>query len=575
MEEYITTKILLGGTEVFMVNPSVTVKKCTGDHTRLHIQGMVKEASYQLLAGLSSMASLKVQLDGREGYLFSGVVTYTDVQVIMSEGKQYQELSLEAMSETCLMDRNKKNVSFQKKSASYKEILDFAMKEYAGSNYILSAEADGKSIDRFVVQYHETDWEFLSRLASFLRLPLVASHNTAGVKFTMGVVWKNNTYTIPPEDECQVETIFDSLAGKEKPTNSAPSQKQYLRWKVEDVQAPYFDPGDCVSYQGVLCYIKEAQISIKDHYMTQTCLMCSKECFTVPEIENQHLTGLSLPGSVKEVKSNQLKIKLDIDAWPEQDCWFVYSTFYSTFYCMPEKEDRINLYFPNHTEGNSFVLNSVRKSPQEAVAAMSSRNQTGENGVENGGSSGSGSSSGQAKEPVQVDISPYLNMLASPQYGKLINVNADFAAPSAAPSSGGSQQTPGSSGMTSGGSGGSAAAGGTGGAKQDYDFQTMAENENIKVLCTKGGRMVILDDATGSVSVLCDNGTFIGLAKQGISIVTDQNITFQAAKDIKLKAGTNIYISAETQIQVNCKESGMIITPESVMINGTDIKLNE
>jgi len=570
MQEYVTAKILLNEKEIIMVNPTVQMRKNIGEHTKVQVRGIVKAESYPILEAVNTMADIRIQVGNGEGNLFAGVVTYMDIQIRISEGKQYQELFMEAMSGTYLLDREKKCFSFQRKSAGYREVLDFVLKDYPDTNYLFSKEASGKNIDCFVVQYKETDWEFLARLASFLHLPLVACHNKKGIRFNFGTVWKNDTYVIPQEEEWQVEMIHDSLANAGKGC-------QYLKWNVENADAPIFEIGDCAVYQGTRFYVKESEIEIKDHVLKQSCCICSKQGFDVQEVENPLLTGLSLPGSVAEVKNNQLKIRLNIDAWAEQECWFVYSTFYSTFYCMPEKGDKINLYFPDHKEEHAFVLNSVRTSPQEAASEM-----TGSAG--NGGTyevrreSGSAvSSPKECQETKNIDVTPYLTMLAAPENGRMINVSAVFGGGSPGTNLGspiqgnslaGSSKTAGRTGL-----GGSA--GGKDAVGQNFDFQSLAENENIKVLCTKGGRMVVLDDESGSASIVCNDGTYITLTDMGITIETEQMILFRATEEMKLMAGSSLIVSAEDKIEINCQDSVLKMNPEMIKIQGTDIKINE
>lgn len=160
MQEYVTTKILLDDKEIIMVNPTVQIRKNAGEHTKVQVQGIVKAESYSILEAAGAMTGIRIQAGSGERDLFAGIVTYMDIRIRISEGKQYQELFIEAMSGTCLLDREKKSFSFQRKSAGYKEILDFVLKDYPDANYLFSGEASGKKIDCFVVQYKETDWEF-------------------------------------------------------------------------------------------------------------------------------------------------------------------------------------------------------------------------------------------------------------------------------------------------------------------------------------------------------------------------------------------------------------------------------
>lgn len=561
MKEQVNVKIRINSQEVFMVNPSVALTAETGSHTKVIVHGIVKEESHRIVAEAGPMTEIQIQTGENTDYFFWGVITYIDVQIRMSEGYRYQELCLEAMSATCRLDQKKEYGAFQKKGASYSEIFDIVLREYSEAGYIFSSELSGRQLDRLTVQYEETDWEFLSRIVSFLHLPLAADHKTGGIKFTAGVVWKTNVYEIPAAEEWQAEVIQDEY--------------RYLSWQSENPDTPIFEVGDCIRYRGNDYYVKRTEMEIKDNVLNQTCLLYTKEGFYVTEIENPFLTGLSLPGSVKEVKGNQLRITLDIDTMEESDCWYVYSTFYSTFYCMPEKGDRINLYFPDHIEDHAFVLNSVRSEPSETMIASSDgKGSISESGSDSGNSVLEVIAQTGQQAVKTIDVSPYLAMLAAPENGKLINVTATMREDSVNAAEGGQSRTDGGNG-NGGNASGTPTSGIAGAAQKSYDFQAMAQNENIKILCTKNGRMVILDDDSNSVSVVCSNGTYIALEESGISIVTDEKIVFQASKDIRLKAGAEMFLSAEESIQIKCKDTKIDVLPQKISIEGTDILLNE
>ena len=351
MGEPCTTKIYVNSEQIFIINPTISINKKIGNHTKVTIKGIVQSESHELAVSIESMAELEIWMEEKRAPLFCGLTTYVDVQVKKSGGEQYQELYLEAMSYTCLMDKKKKYAAFQKRNVPYEEILDIVLAGYEDVQYLFGSQMSKRTLDRFVVQYEETDWQFIARIASIVGVPLVVCHNLAGIRFTMGAFWGEDNYRIPKAEESAVEEIHGEFF--------------YIEWHTDNPAAPVFEVGDGITYLGFEGYVKEAELLIKDYILSQDCVICRKDQFYISEIQNPFITGLSLPGKVQAVKGNQLKVTLDIDAIKDTECWFVYSTFYSTFYCMPEEGDRINLYFPNHTEDDAFVLNSVRSAPGE------------------------------------------------------------------------------------------------------------------------------------------------------------------------------------------------------------------
>jgi len=77
---------------------------------------------------------------------------------------------------------------------------------------------------------------------------------------------------------------------------------------------------------------------------------------------------LSLEGKVLEVAKDHIKVHLAIDDKQDKGKahWFLYSTGYtaeghSGWYCMPEINDFVHIYFPSHREEEGIASTSIRK----------------------------------------------------------------------------------------------------------------------------------------------------------------------------------------------------------------------
>lgn len=546
--------ILINSRKIAVSNLTLCMEREAGKHTVVSIKGIVQSESHDLLAESYSAADIQVSMDGNAGIIFCGLVTYMDIQVLKSEEAQYQELSLKAMSYTCLLDQTKEYAAFQKKSAAYQEVFDNVVSNYPDVGYFLDDGMQNTTVGSFVVQYEETDWEFMTRLASRLNRMLKAYDTTPRINFTVGIFWGTDVYELSKEDEGQVDAVYDDGF--------------YLQCQISAQDAPIFEVGDCISYQQRKYYVRKSEFRLENQTLWQYCQICGKEAFLVSEAENPFLTGLSLPGKVTKVKGNQLMISLDIDKMKETECWFPYSTFYSTFYCMPEKGDRINLYFPDFIEDHAFVLNSIGATTNAGRTDGTSGNGDASAGTDGKTLQGSAGTNPQSEQIA--DITPYMTALVNTQYGKLIGIDATFADNDSADEA--SQVDSASKRGNAGASQGNF--GRNGNSNANFDFSLLAQNPNIKVLCSKDGRMVILDDEYGSVSIVCDNGTYISLSDNGINIVTDEKIEFSAEK-ILLRTDKSITMLADEEVTISCKESKFSMTPEQIEMLGNNIKINE
>ncbi|MNP76978.1 hypothetical protein D3C76_1743140 [compost metagenome] len=69
---------------------------------------------------------------------------------------------------------------------TYDQLLHSVLEDYPNSDY-LNYIAEGEELGGLTMQYRETDWEFVKRLASRFYVPLIANHTFKMPKFTLGM----------------------------------------------------------------------------------------------------------------------------------------------------------------------------------------------------------------------------------------------------------------------------------------------------------------------------------------------------------------------------------------------------
>ena len=157
MQENTRVNILLNNQQLVLVTPEVEIHKQLSEHTKLMLKGIVKAESYSILEQIDSETQICVQFGKEKQNWFIGVVTYVDNKIQIHEERSYQELYLEAMSGTCLLEQQRKTVSYQKKSMSYQELIHLVIQDSRNSSFLMAEEGKGQILNRFVVQYEETD----------------------------------------------------------------------------------------------------------------------------------------------------------------------------------------------------------------------------------------------------------------------------------------------------------------------------------------------------------------------------------------------------------------------------------
>ncbi len=157
-------------------------------------------------------------------------------------------------------------------------------------------------MERLIIQYQETDWIFLKRLMSRLNQPIILDNTSSKPQIYVGITGTGEICEIQPGEENQVQEQYYIEQGDEA------GHLEYI-WTTERNELKTRNVGDAVRYRGVIYYIKEAEILIRDSSVRHQYRFCMQSGFHVKEIYNSYMTGLSLPGSVE--KYPVIRFRLD------------------------------------------------------------------------------------------------------------------------------------------------------------------------------------------------------------------------------------------------------------------------
>lgn len=300
--------------------------------------------------------STVVTVSDQDGVIFSGLVQ--DIRASF-EGQVYY-LEVWAVSFSIRADTNVLSRSFQDPGMDYQQIAQMMGGEDALS---VSMEAASLPVNNILLQYQETNWEFLKRIASHNNAQLLPSVTEA--KFYFGIPKGNNKGSLLSYRFSVGKNLkrFRAYSGAGVGMSPADSM-EYIVTADDSV----LSIGDSVSYEGNTLIVKEARIHLKDAVLTCRYVLCTESGLKVPAAYNRHITGLTLPGQVLEVKDDTVKVLLCVDE--SQDTAtayaFPYITPYSAenhtgLYLMPEVDDVVNIHFPTEDESLGVALSSYRQ----------------------------------------------------------------------------------------------------------------------------------------------------------------------------------------------------------------------
>ncbi len=299
--------------------------------------------------------------------IFSGLIK----EMHVSEVNGYFELESELVSSTYLLDTQRKSRSFQQTGMTYEEIISKVLQETEGADFNMESGKE-KRIEIPIIQYKETDWEFLLRLASHCGTSLIPDPAALHPRFWFGPQRKNTGATFPEHDyTAAFDQKYYELGGK----GAGYEREDFSYYIVSDTRA--YDIGDRMRFKGQERMICDKTAEIKRGELIYTYKLGFPQLLDQKMRYNTQFNGLSLPGKVLRTERETLKLHLDIDK--EQDAETAYSYNWTPssgnlFYLMPEPGTRVSLYFGSEDETSGKVINCIRTNGGGQCPAMGDYN---------------------------------------------------------------------------------------------------------------------------------------------------------------------------------------------------------
>jgi hypothetical protein len=363
-EEYVYTygDIIVSPYKFEKINKFRLVQEIN-EHARFYISGILSEESTdEYVETASENQTISVALTNADQSIepfFNGIVTNISISV----KNNVRTLEIEALSYTYLMDTLKCSATFQNEQFTYTNVFNKINSKY-GSYSMVNNVTGSIKVNQLLVQYRETDWEFLKRLASHFNVGLVPACSLSGIKYSIG--WagggKGGNLT-----EFNYSIKKGLLEYKLKAYNEGYSLSDLDLISYEITTNKIMNLYDDVAFNGRKLMVYQCDIQMIKGALVNKCILRDEIGMKVEKLYNDGIVGVSLQGRVLDVQKDEVKVSLELDGSPTESegaKWFKYATVFSSpygtgWYCMPEVEDVVRLYFPDNVENHAYVLNSL------------------------------------------------------------------------------------------------------------------------------------------------------------------------------------------------------------------------
>lgn len=329
---------------------SCDILKTVNHHFEANISGYIEDSIETIMEIGNRTSSLIIfsEDDGERKSIFRGKIASLKIR---TEGN-LQMLTIAAKSNTCRLDEKSHIRTFQNSDATYRDIANFIVKK-TERTAVIYCTGKNEQMDGLTVQYDESDWAFLKRLAARLHTVLVPDCTNDTISFYFGIPNKAERVSVESED---FEVSVDCLCN-----HSGRSVAEYYLTSRE-----VWELCTHVKIQGQELLVYQIHGSLMGGELVWEYRLRRTEDFESEEPYNNSIIGASIFGRVSDTKTDMVKLQLECedDFSGKKGLWFPFATVYTSsdgngWYFMPEHGERVRLSFPDEKEKNAYVTSST------------------------------------------------------------------------------------------------------------------------------------------------------------------------------------------------------------------------
>ncbi|WP_253721212.1 phage late control D family protein [Brevibacillus brevis] len=344
----------------------------TGTHAKLTITGIVPEDKEDEIinrAGTHDSIELYKVEGGEKQPIFMGQLDHVEIKVV----RDIHYVTIKAVSHTYALDLSVKTRSFQQVNRLYRDVVDEIMSVYHGGDVIDQA-FDDRQQGKYIMQYEETDWTFLKRIASHVGAVLVPDLSAHKVRLWIGMPEGRKQIKLLEESPYEVNRAIAPYMKKAANGSSSVSEYQYTTYAFD--YDDLLQIGDEVQREGQTFVITKVTGKLEQGLLRWSYVCAVPEAVKQTKLYNKAIIGAAIDGKVIQIGRNQVKLHLNMDKKqePSKAQWFPYAAEGNQIlYLMPELGSKVKLYFPSADEDDGMVMNSVRHAPKGAAAEKQER----------------------------------------------------------------------------------------------------------------------------------------------------------------------------------------------------------
>ena len=321
----------------------VKIVQSINEHGNLYIKVLINEGRITEYINRNYIDDKIIIFNSHNNKIFVGKTS--NIHMIYENG--YHSMEISCVSYTKVFDIKKNSRTFCDLDLSYKDVISETLSSYSKKSFIDNI-SDGKKIEDFILQYEETDWQFLKRIATHFNSVLLSdcTEDYGRIYFGLPEIKNGNVLNCDSYEIVKDITHFNKNEALYLEENDL---LEYTKWKV--VSDKEFKLGEQIIFNNVKCIICKVEIEVYKELLRTVYTIGRIKGIRTPYTTNDKIFGMSIPATVKDVKGNIMAVHFEIDPVYKScsnERYFTYAIESSAWYCMPEKESKVHIYFPTN-----------------------------------------------------------------------------------------------------------------------------------------------------------------------------------------------------------------------------------
>ena len=197
--------------------------------------------------------------------------------------------------------------SFLNLDATYEQVMQKVLEDQERAQ-IKDCLTNGRVIPDFLLQYEESDWDFLIRLASQFQSFLVPDCSADHGRAYFGIPPYEDDFNFSEEE---YETIKDVETYHKVNTDGELLPQEIIKWNVKTGHS--FRLAQRGTFRGLRCMVTAIRYRVIAGELCRYYELSREQGVRCTRMKNGHINGMSIPATVKERSGNCVRVHFHID----------------------------------------------------------------------------------------------------------------------------------------------------------------------------------------------------------------------------------------------------------------------